>query len=118
MMHLLSHDLVIDTKSLESFRKIGEKMVIFGGYLWLRLLGTMGGLIAGLIIHVHLITILSMECVLTNRLGNGSLESPLSVVVVSEVGDSRFGKNEIVEPLRKNPCETTTTPMADIMHVC
>ncbi|CAI9294568.1 unnamed protein product [Lactuca saligna] len=64
----------------------------------------MGRLIIELVIHMHLDTILSMECILINRLGDGSLESPLIVVMVSEIRYSRVGKNEIADSLSTKPC--------------
>ena len=34
-----------------------------------------------------------------------------------EVGDSRVGKNEIPDPLRKIPCEAAPAPATDVVHV-
>ena len=34
-----------------------------------------------------------------------------------EIGDSRVGKNEIPDPLRKIPCEAAPAPATDVVHV-
>ncbi|CAI9270178.1 unnamed protein product [Lactuca saligna] len=77
----------------------------------------MGGLIAGLVIHMHLVIILILEHILIDRLSDGPRDSPLSAIVEGEDGDSRVGKNEISDPLRTIPCETTPIPATDVVHV-
>ncbi|CAI9291300.1 unnamed protein product [Lactuca saligna] len=64
------------------------------------------------------VTVLSMEHILIKCMGDGPLESPMSAIMENEVGDSRFGKNKISDPLRKIPCKTVSAPMKDVIHVC